>query len=163
MPHLGQGLKGSQEELRRIAFLIGNGKLSAPAKQPRARGDSQRRDGVDPPALDRDGRGLSSERAHRARCCIKTAVLAVNIEKPTDGSHAQQHLRDCVHEASSADVANAHAGASALQWLPGDLLLGQAVSRHAQISVQLAQLWRPSRIPNRGRHAKHLTPKIPRH
>ena len=130
---LGHGAKGGREELRRIALILFNGKICV-VKQPRARGGSQRRVVVDPPALDRESRGLSSERAGRAICRVTPAVLGVNIEKPTEGSQAQQHLRDCIHEASMAvEVANAHARAAAavpLQ-LPGDLLLGHAVSCHA--------------------------------
>ena len=99
-------------------------------EKPRARGSSERRDGVDPHALDRESRGLSSERTHRASFCVQRAILAVLVEKPTEGSQAQQHLRDCVHEAIIAVVCDAHARAAAavpLQ-LPCDLLLGHAVS-----------------------------------
>ena len=102
-------------------------------KKARARGNSQRRVGVDPPFLDRESRGLSSKRARRARCCTQNAPLVVNVDEPTEGSQAQQHLRDCVHEAIIAVVCDAHARAAAavpLQ-LPGDLLLGHAVSCHA--------------------------------
>jgi hypothetical protein len=60
-------------------------------KEPLARGYSEWRDGVDP--LDRESRGLSSERARRARVCTQRAP-AVLVEKPTEGSQAQQHLRD---------------------------------------------------------------------
>ena len=102
-------------------------------KQPRARGGSQRRVGVDPPALDSESRGLSCERARRAISCVKRAPLVVSVEEPTEGFQAQQHLRDCAHEASIAEVCDAHARAAAamLLQLPGDLLLGDAVSSHA--------------------------------
>ena len=125
----GYGIKGGQEDLRRIALVFWYSKVWV-VKQPRARGGSQRRVGVEPPALDTESRGLSTERARSARCCIKRAALVVDVEEPTEGSQAQQHLRDCAHEASIAEVCNTHARAAAavpLQ-LPGDLLLGHAVS-----------------------------------
>ncbi len=107
--NLGQGVKGRQEEFRRIALIRWNGKDWV-VEQPRARGRSQRRVGVDPPAVDRESRGLSSERARRARCGIKTTVVDVDVEELTEGCQAQKHLRDRVHEASLAvEVANAHA------------------------------------------------------
>ena len=131
---LGQGAKGGRKELTRIALILLNGKVCV-VKQPGARGGSQRRVVVETHALDRESRGLSSERARRARCWVTFAMFThVSIEKLTERSQAQQHLRDCVHEASMAvEVANAHgrAGAAVPLQLPGHILLGHAVCCHA--------------------------------
>ena len=128
----GNGIKGGQEELRRIALVFWYSKVWV-VKQPGARGGSQRRVGVELDALDTESRGLSTERARSARFCTKRAELGVNVEEPTEGSQAQQHLRDCAHEASIAEVCDAHAKAAAAVplRLPGHILLGHAVNCHA--------------------------------
>jgi len=127
-----QSRNGGAEELRRIALIPVNGKvwIVPVVEQPCARSDSQRRDAVESGALDRQSRGLSSESARRARSRTATTLLIVGDEKPTDGGHAQQHLRDGVNKASEPEVANAHAGTAAAAPLqpPGDVLLGRAVS-----------------------------------
>ena len=123
-----QNPEGLEKQLRGITLPSRHGKLWH-IEQTRARGAGQRSNVVDPPALHRQSRGLRPERAQRTRLRVQGAMLVVNGEKPTDGSHAQQHLRDGAHEASVPQVANSHDGPAAavpLQ-LPGHVPLAHAV------------------------------------
>jgi hypothetical protein len=152
-----EGLEGASEKLIRITLAFSE---LLHRKETVTRGPSQRSLQIWPVALHGESGSLGGESAHGTVVAVaRTALLHVREDNLPNRLHAKEHLRDRVHEARIAQVANAPSTAAPLQ-LTQHLLAGNSVSLRAEVTArrQRSQLLRHVARVASGRHASHLVP-----